>query len=148
MSDQGFNLKDFAVTLLRRTAFTRKIRSEVWQLLADLTAADMDVAQALNTVATVYRQRRSNMVANILLDIRAAIPRNDIQNAIARYASGGESLLFANFGDADAQRLFNGAARIARAELVITRAIRSAVAGPALLCSILCGILYLAGSQF
>ncbi len=147
MAEQSFSIKGFIVPVFRRMVFTRKIRAEVWQLLADLTAADMDVAQALNTVATVYRQRNKGMIANILLDIRAAIPRNEVQSAIARYASGGESLLFANFADTDAHRLFHGAARIARVELVITRAIQSAVAGPSMIFAILFGILYLAGSQ-
>lgn len=147
MAQQYSVHKGLVATWIRRAAFTRKTRADVWQMMADFTASNMDVAQALNTVATVYRQRNKGMVADVLLDIRAAIPRNDVQNAIKRYASGGESLLFANFGEADAYRIFHGAARIARAELVITRAIQSAVAGPTLLFIILCGILFLAGSQ-
>lgn len=141
------SLTELPKTLMRRAAFGRKTRAEVWQLMADLTGAKMDVADALNTTATVYRQRGNTQVANVLLDIRAAIPRNDLPNVIARYAPGGEGLLFASFGQTDAFRLFRGAARIARAELVISRSIQNAVAGPAMIGAVLSAVLYIAGSQ-
>ena len=133
--------------VLRRLAFGKRTRSEAWQLLADLTQSGMSISDALMTAATVYDQRGQKSVYNILLDIRAAIPRNELSEVAALYAPGGETLMLANFGEADTHRLFEGMARIARADLVISRAITSAVSGPIVIFCILAGILYMAGSQ-
>ncbi len=132
---------------LRRLAFTKAVRVETWQLLADLTQSGMPFSEALMTAANVYKQRGKSNVYHILLDLRAALPHNKLSTVAALYAPGGETLLMTGYGEADTHRLFEGMARIARADLMITRAITSAVTGPIVLFCILSGILYISGAQ-
>ena len=132
---------------LHKLSFTGRVRAEVWDLLAKLTSARMDAAKALDTVAKVYADRREKSVQAILLDIRAAIPKNEVKETVALYSSSSESLLFSAYGETDVSQLFRGAVRIARAEQAIMRAVLGAVAVPSVVLLVIFFIVYVAGNQ-
>ena len=119
-------LSDSIQRISLRLSFTRAIRAEVWQLMADLTASGLSDAEAFEIVSTIYKQRRRTGMSNVMLDLRDAIARKDFPVTNAKYATGGEALLFAGYDSSDAARMFAGAARVSRAELLIARAIRAA----------------------
>jgi type II secretory pathway component PulF len=130
-----------------RLSLSRSLRAEIWQLMADLTASGLSDAEAFETVATIYQQRRRRSIAHVMLELRAAISRKDFPDTAKLYVSDGEALLFSGYTGSNVVRMFGGAARVSRAELLIARAIRTAVAGPALLFAVLSGVLWLAGTQ-
>lgn len=134
-------LHDRLLPIIAPLAFGTTTRAEAWRLVADLLAARLDTGQALTQAAEIYKLRGKPLTASILMELRAAIPRGAFIETAARLAPGSETLLFARFGRADAGRIFEGAARIARAELVMRRAITQAIAKPALL-TVLTGVLY------
>lgn len=154
LSKTGASLQRFGKDALRqiqhaalKLSLGRAQRAEIWQLMEDLTSSGLSDAEAFETVATIYQQRRRRSIAHVMLELRASIARKDFPNTAARYVPDGEALLFAGYSDSNVVRMFGGAARIARAELVITRAIQAAVSGPILLFSVLCGIWWMAGTQ-
>ena len=128
-------------------AFTLGVRAEAWRLVADLLAARLDVGQALGQAADIYRLRGMGLAAHVLSNLRGAIGRGVFAEEAARLAPGAESLLFARFGRADAGRIFEGAARIARAEIVLRRAILQAVARPLLLLALTLVLYYILGTR-
>ena len=135
------------LALSRPFAFGLARRAEAWRLVADLIAARLDAGQAIAQTAEIYRMRRQSLTATFLMELRTAISLGDFVETAARIAPGAESLLFARFGRADAGRIFEGAARIARAELVMRRAILSAIAMPTILIVLLAVLYYVLGTQ-
>lgn len=130
---------------LRARQFTKATRAEVWELLAALTKSKIAISEALMIAASVYQKRGKKGVYNILLDMRAAIPNNELQKVAAQYAPGGEALLLSGYGDTDTESLFKSMARIAKTELVISRAIKGAIAQPVFVFLLLACVIYGAG---
>jgi type II secretory pathway component PulF len=129
-------------------AFGLPARAETWQLVADLVASRMDTGRALSIVATMYRQRGKYLLAWGVDDLRASLATGEFPKASARLAGNAEALLFSRYATADAQRMFEGAARIARSQQKIRAAIINAVATPALLVGLLTVLFYIMGSNF
>lgn len=134
-------------TSLTPIFFGLKTRAEVWTLVSDLLAARLDVGQALTQAARIHELRGRKFTALVLMDLRETLSTGRFVEAMARIAPGAEALIFARFGRADAGRLFEGAARIARAELAMRRALTQALATPALLVALVGGLYYLLGSM-
>ncbi|MCZ8056641.1 MAG: hypothetical protein O9329_18245 [Microcystis sp. LE19-12.2C] len=135
------------VPYIRPFAFGLARRAEAWRLIADLIAARLDAGQAIAQAAEIYRMRGKALTAHLLMDLRVSISQGEFITKAAEIAPGAESLLFARFGRADAGRIFEGAARIARAELVMRRAITSAIAKPVLLIVLTYVLYYVLGTQ-
>lgn len=127
--------------------FRNGARAEAWQLVADMLASRMDAGRALDLVASMYRRRGNFLTAHVLLDLRASIPRGEFAVTAARISSPAETLLFSRYGTADAERIFAGAARIARTQKKIADAIVNAVAQPAFLLILVAVLFYILGTR-
>ena len=133
------------VLLWRRLFFTKAVRADVWQLLADILEGGSQISPTLEAMAQAYRAQGRRQVATVLIDLREAIPRARFGERVADYCGPGEVIILRGYGDVDAARVFSSAARLLRMELAMRSAIWSAVALPALLFAGLIGIVLLFG---
>ena len=133
------------VLLWRRLFFTKAVRGDVWQLLADILEGGSDISRTLEAMAEAYRAQGKPVVATVLTDLRAAIPRRRFAERIADYCGPAERLILQGYGEADTARIFGSAARLVRMELAMRSAIVNAVALPVVLVVGLIGIVFLFG---
>ena len=133
------------VLLYRRLMFGRQTRADVWQLLADILDSGAQISPTLGAMAAAYRAQGKHAVADVILELRAAIPRLEFTQVVARYAGTGETIVMDGFGRQDAARIAAGAARLVRMEIALRRAIWGAVALPLLLILGLIGLVFLFG---
>ena len=135
------------VTIWRRVAFTKAVRADVWQLLADILASGAQISPTLEAMAEAYHAQGRPTVAAVLIDLREAIPRGRFVERVAGYTGSGEQIILQGYGEVDAGRVFASAARLLRMQLTLSAAIRNAVALPALLVAGLIGMVFLFGLQ-
>ncbi|WP_419738606.1 hypothetical protein [Ruegeria sp.] len=134
--------------LMRRLAFTRSVRAETWQLLADVLAeGGTDLVEALEALAGAYRARGRPTIAAVLEDLRASIARNRFEERLADYTGADEQIVFQGYRQVEIARVMRGAARILQMQIAIRTAIVNAVALPILLLTGLIGLLFLFGLQ-
>ncbi|TMV82658.1 hypothetical protein FGG78_23855, partial [Thioclava sp. BHET1] len=139
--------------LLRRLtpfAFRSSVREEAWETIAIMLAARVDLSQALEQTAAAYQRRGllGLLISNGLRDLRQAIGRGAFAQEAARLAGGAEALLFSRFDTANPERMFRGAARIARTDTKMGQAITSALGQPIFLLLANVGLLYFLGTTF
>lgn len=134
-------------TAVRKFLFNRGIRAEVWQMLADLTGTGMELGRAMELVAKTFATRSPGIKA-ILLDLRKSLASDRFRETVAKYVPESEVLIFAKFGSVNDADLFRAAARIARVEAEIQKAILSAVVRPAFLLVIMMVLLFFLGKDF
>ncbi|WP_170565568.1 type II secretion system F family protein [Ruegeria atlantica] len=132
----------------RRVVFNARAREEVWELVADLMESGLQMSDALETVADVARMQGAGPISDLLLDVRAGIPRAEFVERITRYAPGAEALLFQVIEQADAERIFRAAARVAGQQDKVRRAFRSALAQPMVLLVLVGVSLFMQGALF
>ena len=118
--------------MLHRMSFGLKVRTEVWQTLADFTLTGMEISMAFETAARIYRLQGNRSVEHILLEFRNAMVTGSIAETAAAYATESDRLMFTGESDIEAHRMFAAAARVGKAQLVIRQAVRSALFGPCL----------------
>ena len=131
----------------RRFSFGPAQRAKTWRLIADLMEAELDLSDALETAATVAREEGRKAVAELLMDIRAALPRGEVEQRMAQYTSGSEALLFRVIGSADATGVFRAAMRLAEQPDRLGKAIKGALAMPALLSVLMGVVFYMLGKE-
>ena len=131
----------------RRFSFGPAQRAKTWRLIADLMEAELDLADALETAATVAREDGRRAVAALLMDIRAGLPRAELEDRMVRYTSGSEALLFRVIGSADATGVFRAAMRLAEQQDRLGKAIKGALAMPVLLAVLMGVVFYMLGSE-
>ena len=125
--------------LRRRAAFGWKARAETWVLVAHLVrpaegVPPLELTLALERAAEVQALQGSPSRAHVLRDLAAAAGQGRLAARLAHWTRGPEAVLFGALGrTAEIDRLFDGAAVIARAEGRIARAIRAALIGPTLM---------------
>jgi type II secretory pathway component PulF len=132
---------------LRKITFNRKVRAEVWQMIADLTGTGMELGRALDLVGKTFATRSSGVRA-ILTDLRRSLAADRFRDTVRQYVPESEALIFAKFGSVNDADLFRAAARISRVEAEIQKAIVSAIARPAFLLLIMVVLLYFLGKDF
>jgi len=132
---------------LGKLMFSRQVRAEVWQMIADLTGSGMELGRALELVAKTF-SNRSPGVGGILIDLRRSIASDRFRETVRRYVPESEALIFSKFGSVNDAELFRAAARISRVESEIQKAIVSAVIRPAFLMLIIMVLLYFLGKDF
>ena len=135
------------VLMWRRLFFTKAVRGDVWQLLADILEGGSDISRTLEAMAEAYRAQGKPVVATVLTDLRAAIPRGRFTERVADYCSPAECLILQGYGEADTARVMGSAARLVRMELAMRSAIVNAVALPVVLVVGLIGIVFLFGLE-
>lgn len=133
--------------LWRRIRFTKSVRAETWQLLADAMAGGGDAGRMIEAVADGYRLSGRGAVADVLMEIRAGIGEARLTERLAPYAGTAERLVFEGFSSQDPAAVCAAAARILRMELAFGKAVNAAVALPALLVAGLMGLVYFLGLQ-
>ncbi|MCE6958095.1 hypothetical protein LAZ40_03365 [Cereibacter sphaeroides] len=127
--------------------FTRRIRAEVWTMLADLTGTGMELGRALDLVARTFANRGWGIEA-IMLDLRKSLAGDRFKEVVRRYVPESEALIFAKFGSGSDADLFRAAGRIALVEAEIQKAIMSAVARPAFVLFLITVLLFFLGKDF
>lgn len=132
---------------LKTLFFSRKIRAEIWKMIADLTGTGMELGRALELVAKTFRKRGPG-IEDILLEMRKSLANDSFAEVVRRYTPESESMIFAKFGEADDEQLFRAAARIAEVEAEIKSAILSAIVKPAFTFILVMVLLYFLGSDF
>lgn len=135
------------MSVLRRALFSRRIRAEVWQMLADLTGTGMELGRALDLVGRTFATRSPGIRA-ILADLRRSLASDRFRETVRNYVPESEALIFSKFGSVNDADLFRAAARISRVEAEIQKAIVSAIARPAFLLLIMVVLLYFLGKDF
>ena len=116
---------------LHRLAFGLAVRAEAWQLMADFTGTGMEHARALETAAEIFTIRKQKSVSHILLQMRLDLSRGSIMRSAKLYASENDVLMFSGEGEIEARAMYQGAARVARAQLTFRNAVLAAVFGHA-----------------
>ena len=133
--------------VLRKVVFSRQVRSEVWQMIADLTGSGMELGRALELVARTFANRSAG-VSRILVELRKSLASDRFRDTVRKYVPESEALIFSKFGAVNDADLFRAAARISRVEAEIQKAIVSAVIKPAFLMVIMVVLLYFLGKDF
>jgi len=133
--------------LLRKFVFSRAVRAEVWQMIADLTGTGMELGRALDLVARTFASR-SPGVRGILIDLRKSLASDRFREVVRKYVPESEALIFSKFGSVNDADLFRAAARISRVEAEIQKAIVSAMVRPVFLLLIILVLLYFLGKDF
>lgn len=133
--------------ILLKLTFSRQVRAEVWQMIADLTGTGMELGRALDLVGRSFAARNSGVLA-ILKDLRRSLASDRFREIVRKYVPESEALIFSKFGSVNDADLFRAAARISRVEAEIQKAIVSAVARPAFLLLIMVVLLYFLGKDF
>jgi len=127
--------------------FTRKIRAEVWKMIADLIGTGMELGRALDLVGKTF-EKRSPGVKPIIEELRKSISNDRFKDVVQKYTPESESLIFAKFGQGNDADLFRAAARIAQVEAEIKNAIMSAIFRPVFILVLLSALLYFMGKDF
>jgi type II secretory pathway component PulF len=133
--------------VLRKILFSRQVRAEVWQMIADLTGTGMELGRALDLVGRTFANRGPG-IRGILTDLRRSLASDRFRDTVRKYVPESEALIFSKFGSVNDADLFRAAARIARVEAEIQKAIVSAIARPAFLLLIMVVLLYFLGKDF
>ena len=141
------NLNTTLTYAWRRFHFGPAQRARTWRLVADLVDAKLDLPEALETAATVAREGGQGAVATLILDLRAGVQHGDLDQRVARYTSGAEALLFRVIGSAGAAGVLRSAMRLAEQEDRLGRALKGALAMPALLTVLMGIVFYMLGSE-
>ena len=131
----------------RRFNFGAAQRARTWRLVADLVDAKLDLPEALETAASVARDGGQAAVAALIMDLRTGVQYGDLDQRVARYTSGAEALLFRVIGSAGAAGVLRGAMRLAEQQDRLGRAIKGALAMPALLTALMGVVFYMLGSE-
>jgi type II secretory pathway component PulF len=127
--------------------FNRKIRAEVWGMIADLTGTGMDLSRALELVGKTFEQRGPG-IKGIMIELRKSLASDRFGETVRRYTPESESLIFAKFGQTDDAKLFRAAARIATVEAEIQKAIVGAVVRPSFMLVLMLVLLFFLGKDF
>lgn len=132
---------------LNKIFFTRKIRAEVWKMLADLTGTGMELGRALKLVGKTFEKRGPGIKA-IMEDLRKSLASDRFKDVVRKYTPESESLIFSKFGSTPDSDLFRAASRIAEVESEIQRAIMSAIFRPVFILILMSVLLYFLGKDF
>lgn len=127
--------------------FTRKIRVEVWKMIADLTGTGMELNRALELVGNTFNKRAPG-VKDIIENLRKSIASDRFGDVVRQYTPESEALIFAKFGQGNDPDLFRAAARIAKVEDEINGAIMSAIFRPLFILVLMSVLLYFLGKDF
>ena len=135
---------------LYRRAFDHRVRAESWQLVAHLVRPQpgvptMELSRALDRAAEVWDLRGRPAAGHVLRDLRAAQGRG-FAARVAYWSRAPETTLFTMMEETDRlDRLFDGAAMVARNEGRIARAISAALFTPVAVSAALVFLLVLLG---
>lgn len=132
---------------MKKFFFNRKIRAEVWGMIADLTGTGMELSKALTLVGRTFESRGPG-VKSIMEDLRKSLASDRFLETVRKYTPESEALIFSKFGKTDDTRLFKAAARIATVEAEIQKAIIGAVVRPAFMLILMLVLLYFLGKDF
>jgi type II secretory pathway component PulF len=132
---------------LKAIFFTRKIRAEVWKMLADLTGTGMDLSKALDLIGKTFDKRAPGVKA-IMIELRKSLASDRFKEVVRKYTPESESLIFAKFGTGSDVDLFRAAGRIAEVEAAIQSAIMSAIFRPVFILVLMSVLLYFLGNDF
>ena len=133
--------------LQRQLAFSKPVRAEAWQLLADVLGSGEDLGRMMEAVAEGYRLQGQKAVAGVLMELREGLGGAGLSARLVPYTGTAERILFEGLGRQDAGALLGGAARILRMEMALRKAILGAVALPILLLAGLLGLVLFFGYQ-
>lgn len=131
----------------RRLLFPRRLRCQVWRMLADLTGTGMELGRALDLARKCLGSRAPG-ADRVLSDLRRSLASGRFGEMARRHAPESEALVFSRFGATSDADLFRAAARIAEAEAEIAKAIASAVLRPAFLLLLTAILLFFLGRDF
>lgn len=127
--------------------FNRRLRAEVWKMLADLTSTGMELGKALDLCAKTFGKRGPG-IEGILIELRKSLASDRFKDVVRKYTPESESLIFAKFGQGNDPELFKAAARIANVEAEISAAIMSAIYKPMFITILMTVLLYFLGTDF
>lgn len=133
---------------LDRMAFTREHRISTWMVCADLLEAGFEIERVLPVVAEAARAAGRRRVGRVVEGLIPALETGEMRAAVARVAPPAEAMVFEGFGRVEASAVFRGAARIAEVQDRVALALRTQLAGPALLVVVIALMLYAAGMWF
>ena len=133
--------------LRRRLAFGTATRAEVWQLLGDVLASDVDLEEALDARIKGYLITGRKSRAHVLAEMRAGALDNAASERLSRYTSPPERLILEGLGQQEASAVFTSAARLLRNRLALRKALHEAIAMPILLVAGLIGIVLFFGLE-
>ena len=132
---------------MKKLFFTRRIRAEVWKMLADLTGTGMELGRSLDLVGRTF-DKRGPGIKSIMEDLRKSLATDRFREVVRTYTPESESLIFAKFGSSDSADLFRAASRIATVEAEIQSAIMSAIFRPVFILILMTVLLFFLGNDF
>jgi|Cruoilmetagenom7_1024161.scaffolds.fasta_scaffold00390_24 type II secretory pathway component PulF len=132
---------------LKGLFFNRRMRAEVWLMLADLTGTGMELGRALDLVGKTF-EKRGPGIKSILEELRKSLASDRFKEVVRKYTPESESLIFAKFGHGSDADLFRAAGRIAEVEAEIHSAIMSAIFRPVFILIMMTVLLFFLGKDF
>lgn len=126
--------------LRRKLSFGAAARADVWQLLADVTAAGVSIDQAVEALIEGFRRSGRKGRALVLAELRSGLLTGNAGARLAPYVSAAERLPLGGLGDQKASVVFESTARLLRSQLALRKAITGSMAMPLLLIAGLVGI--------
>ncbi|MDE2674027.1 MAG: hypothetical protein OXH65_02855 [Paracoccaceae bacterium] len=139
----GLSLIDW----FHKLQFTKKTRADVWQLVGDLTRAGMSETDALEAIIAIYSARKDPSIVYILKRIRNSIGTNTFNFEVNRYSSASESIMFSSHGTADASRMYTGAARILKTQILMRKTVTAALFQPLIALATVFMLYYILGDR-
>ena len=133
---------------LDRLAFDRENRISTWMVCADLLEAGFEIERVLPVVAEAERAGGRRRVGRVVEGLIPALVTGEMRAAVARVAPPSEAMVFEGFGRVEASAVFRAAARIAKVQDKVALALRTQLAGPALLVVMIVLMVYAAGRWF
>ena len=126
----------------------RRVRIDLYATIGDLLDASFAIEEALAVCMQTARDQGKNQEAWVLSHWHRALVRGSFAEEIARWVPASEAMIFAAYGQVDANALFAGASRVADLRDRQTSAVRQALAMPALIFSAVLVMLWGAGGHF
>ena len=124
-------------------------RVELWHMLADLVASEMEIEVALGVTIASYEDQGRSLVPTILKRWqRVLLEGRPLEREIALWVPATESMVLQGLGTVEAGPLLEAAARIAEARVKQMGALWSALAMPLALALGIVVSLWLSGSEF
>ena len=118
---------------LRKLSFGTAVRAEVWQLLADMVSAGLELEEALETLIRGYLRTNRRGRAMVLAEMVSAGLDGKMADRLAPYTLSPEQLILDGLGRQEARAVFTSAARLLRNHLALRKALTEAIAMPILL---------------
>ena len=123
-------------------------RIEVWHMLADLMAANLEIERAIEVTIRTYQDQKQSLRPMVLKRWQRALLEGRFEREIALWVPATEAMVLQGHGQVEAGRLFAAAARIAEARAKQMKALWAALAMPLALAAGIVVSLWLSGSEF